>query len=81
MLMVFDLLSWAEDHRDTEVREGEARVFEVSVLDSVDLCFESGSFSFSHVPVCEEGDAHLWLSSMALSRCQGHGGGWRRGGV
>ena len=68
--MVFDRVSWAVDHRDTEAREGEARVFEVRHLDKVVLCFESGSFSFSHVPVCAEEDAHLWCASMALSKVQ-----------
>lgn len=52
--MVFDQLSWAADHRDAEAREGEASPFEVRVLDGVNWCFESGSFSFGHVPVCAE---------------------------
>lgn len=49
-LMVFDQLSWAADHRDTEAREGEASLFEVRALDRLNQGFESGSFSFSHVP-------------------------------
>lgn len=49
-LMVFDQLSWAADDRDTEAREGEARLFEVRALDRGNRGFESGSFLFSHVP-------------------------------
>lgn len=59
--MVFDQLSWAADH--TEAREEEAGVFEVRALDKVNLCFESGSFTFSHVLACVEEDAYLWLTS------------------
>lgn len=70
--MVFDQLSWEADQRDTEAREGEAGLFEVRALDIVNQCFESGSFSFSHVPACAEEDAHHWLASMILSECQEH---------
>jgi len=79
--MVFDQLSWAADHIDTEAREGEAGLFEVRVLDGVNRCFESGSFSFSHVPVCAEEDAHLCLASMALSGCQEYGASFSGCGV
>lgn len=71
--MVFDQLSCAADHRDTEAREGEASLFEVRALDRVNLRFESGSFSFSHVPACAEEDAYLWLASVPVSGCQEHG--------
>lgn len=72
-LKVFDQMSWAADHRDTEAREGEASLLEVRALDRVNQCFESGSFSFSHVPDCAEEDAYLGCASMALSGCQEHG--------
>lgn len=71
--MVFDQLSCAADHRDTEAREREASLFEVRALDRVNRCFESVSFLFSHVPACAEEDAYLWLASVAFSGCQEHG--------
>lgn len=52
--MVFDQLSCAADHRDTEAREGEASLFEVRELDRVNQCFESERFSCRHVPACTE---------------------------
>lgn len=66
-LMVFEQVSWATDHRDTEAREREASLFEVRAIDSVNRCFESGSFTLSHVPACAEEDAYLWLAGVALS--------------
>lgn len=66
--MVFDQLNKPADHRDSEAKEKgkrEANLFEVRVLDRVNRCFESTSFLFSHVPVCAEEDAHLWLASSA----------------